>query len=137
MPIQYKDGIVKEHIYKNVCGLFDVSHMGQFLEGDNTLTGALEKLFADLNSLKINCSKYSFLLNSDGGIIDDLIITKTTKGFSIILNARCKENDIKQISQFLGKNHKYFLNNDLSLIALQGPKSVEILEKLITGVSNL
>ena len=53
------------------------------------------------------------------------------------MNAACKENDIKQISQFLGKNHNYFLNNDLSLIALQGPKSVEILEKLIPGVSNL
>ena len=140
MPIQYKDGIVKEHIStRTYAGFFDVSHMGQFfLEGDNSLTGALEKIIpADLNSLKINCSKYSFLLNSDGGIIDDLIITKTTKGFSIILNAACKENDIKQISQFLGKNHKYFLNNDLSLIALQGPKSVEILEKLIPGVSNL
>ena len=140
MPIQYKDGIVKEHIStRTYAGFFDVSHMGQFfLEGDETLTDALEKIIpADLKSLKINHSKYSFLLNNDGGIIDDLIVTKTEKGFCIILNAACKENDVKQISQFLGKDHKYFLNNDLSLIALQGPKSVEILEKLIPGVSNL
>ena len=140
MPIQYKDGIVKEHIStRTYAGFFDVSHMGQFfLEGDETLTEALEKIIpADLKSLKVNHSKYSFLLNNDGGIIDDLIVTKTKKGFCIILNAACKENDIKQISKFLGNNHKHLLNNDLSLIALQGPKSVEILEKLIPGVSNL
>ena len=140
MPIQYKDGIVKEHIStRTFAGFFDVSHMGQFfLEGDETLTEALEKIIpADLKSLKINHSKYSFLLNNDGGIIDDLIVTKTEKGFCIILNAACKENDIKQISQFLGSNHKQQLNNELSLIALQGPKSVEILEKLLPGVSNL
>ena len=109
MPIQYKDGIVKEHISTRThAGFFDVSHMGQFfLEGDETLTLALEKIIpADLKNLKVNHSKYSFLLNNDGGIIDDLIITKTEKGFCIILNAACKENDIKQISQFLTKNHK-------------------------------
>ncbi len=140
MPIQYKDGIVKEHIStREHAGFFDVSHMGQFfLEGDDTLSDALEKIIpADLKSLKINHSKYSFLLNNNGGIIDDLIVTKNDKGFCIILNAACKENDIKQISQFLGKNHKYILNNELSLIALQGPKSVEILEKLIPGVKDL
>ena len=140
MPIQYKEGIVKEHIStRSHAGFFDVSHMGQFfLEGDNTLIEALEKIIpADLNNLKINHSKYSFLLNEEGGIIDDLIITRTEKGFCIILNAACKENDIKQISQFLTKNHKHLLNNNLSLIALQGPKSVEILEKLIPGVANL
>ncbi len=140
MPIQYKDGIVKEHISTRThAGFFDVSHMGQFfLEGDETLIGALEKIIpSDLKSLKVNHSKYSFLLNDNGGIIDDLIVTKTVKGFCIILNAACKENDIKYISQFLGKNHKYLLNNELSLIALQGPKSVEILEKLIPGVSEL
>ena len=140
MPIQYKDGIVKEHISTRThAGFFDVSHMGQFfLEGDETLIESLEKIIpADLKNLKVNHSKYSFLLNNEGGIIDDLIITRTKKGFCIILNAACKENDIKQISQFLKKNHKHLLNNDLSLIALQGPKSVEILEKLIPGVANL
>ena len=140
MPIQYKDGIVKEHISTRThAGFFDVSHMGQFfLEGDETLIEALEKIIpSDLKSLKINHSKYSFLLNNEGGIIDDLIVTKTKNGFCIILNAACKDNDIKHISKFLGKNHKHLLNNDLSLIALQGPKSVEILEKLIPGVSKL
>ena len=101
MPIQYRDGIVKEHISTRThAGFFDVSHMGQFfLEGDETLEEALEKIIpSDLKSLKLNHSKYSFLLNDNGGIIDDLIVTKTNKGFCIILNAACKENDIKPVS---------------------------------------
>ena len=140
MPIQYAEGIVKEHIStRTYAGFFDVSHMGQFfLEGDNSLEKALEKIIpADLSSLKVNQSKYSFLLNDNGGIIDDLIITRTDKGFCIILNAACKENDVKQISKHLSKDHKNYLNSDLSLIALQGPKAVTILEKLIPNVSKL
>ena len=140
MPIQYSDGIVKEHIStRTFAGFFDVSHMGQFfLEGDLTLDNALEKIIpADLSLLKLNQSKYSFLLNDNGGIIDDLIITRTDKGFCIILNAACKENDIKQISKYLNSEHKNYLNTDLSLIALQGPKAATILEKIIPNVSNL
>ena len=140
MPIQYSEGIVKEHIStRTYAGFFDVSHMGQFfLEGGQTLVKALEKIIpADLNSLKLNQSKYSFLLNDNGGIIDDLIITRTNKGFCIILNAACKENDVNQISKYLSSEHKNYLNPDLSLIALQGPESVKILEKFIPGVSNL
>ena len=140
MPIQYSEGIVKEHIStRTYAGFFDVSHMGQFfLEGDHTLSKALEKIIpADLSSLKLNQSKYSFLLNDKGGIIDDLIITRTDKGFCIILNAACKKNDVKQISKYLSSGHKNFLNSDLSLIAVQGPKSVQILEKIIPGVANL
>jgi len=140
MPIQYSEGIVKEHIStRTYAGFFDVSHMGQFfLEGDKTLDDALEKIIpADLSSLKLNQSKYSFLLNDNGGIIDDLIITRTDKGFCIILNAACKENDIKQISKYLSSEHKNYLNSDLSLIALQGPKAKTIIEKIIPNVSKL
>ena len=140
MPIQYKDGIVKEHISTRThAGFFDVAHMGQFfLEGDDTLIESLEKIIpADLKNLKINHSKYSFLLNNEGGIIDDLIITRTEKGFCIILNAACKDNDVKQISQILDTRQKYFLDNNLSWIALQGPKAVGILEKLVPGVGKL
>ena len=84
MPIQFSEGIVKEHIStRTYAGFFDVSHMGQFfLEGDETLNKALEQIIpADLCSLKLNQSKYSFLLNDSGGIIDDLIITKLVKDF--------------------------------------------------------
>jgi len=141
MPIQYSDGIVKEHIStRKFAGFFDVSHMGQFyIEGEgSSLDEALEKIIpADLKSLNVNQSKYSFLLNSEGGIIDDLIITRRKNGFYIVLNAACKENDIKHISKNLTKNHKFYLCSKNSLIAVQGPKSSEILEKKIKGISNL
>ena len=115
MPIQYKDGIVKEHISTRTHAGFDVSHMGQFfLEGDETLTEALEKIIpADLKSLKVNHSKYSFLLNNSGGIIDDLIVTRTSNGL-YDANAACKDNDVKQIARFLEKT----INIHLTMIFL-------------------
>jgi aminomethyltransferase len=85
----------------------------------------------------VNQLKYSFLLNSEGGIIDDLIITRRENGFYIVLNAACKNNDIKHISKNLNENHKFYLCSKTSLIAVQGPKSSEILEKKIKGISNL
>jgi len=139
MPIQYSDGIIKEHIStRTYAGFFDVSHMGQFYISGENLETALEKIIpADLKNLKVNQSKYSFLLNDSGGVIDDLIITRREKSFCIILNAACKENDIKQISKYLDANHKFHLCTQTSLIAVQGPKAAGILEKYIKGISDL
>ena len=140
MPVQYSSGIVEEHkITRTNAGLFDVSHMGQLLiEGNGSLSDELEKIIpVDLKKIKLNQSKYSFLTNEKGGIYDDLIITKVDNGFSIILNAACKDNDFKIIKNSLGNKFKLSLYKNLSLIALQGPKSSEILEKIISGVSSL
>ena len=104
MPIQYSSGIIEEHkITRSNSGIFDVSHMGQlFIYGENNLTKDLEKIFpVDLENLKINSSKYSFLMNEDAGIYDDLIITKIDGGYLIILNASCKDNDFKILSNLL------------------------------------
>ena len=140
MPIQYSDGIVKEHIStRTYAGFFDVSHMGQlYIAGGSSLDDELEKIIpADLKNLNMNQSKYSFLLNSEGGIIDDLIITRQKNGFYIVLNAACKDNDIKHLSKNLTENHKFYLCSKTSLIAVQGPKSSEILEQNIKGISCL
>ena len=140
MPIQYKDGIIKEHICtRESCGFFDVSHMGQlFISNNEDLEKNLEKIIPlDFKEIKINQSKYSFLINEKGGVIDDLIITRVKKGFNIILNAACKENDIKEISNCLNSTNKFELRQDLSLIALQGPKFEEILETIIKDVKKL
>ena len=119
--------------------MFDVSHMGQlFIEKNVDLEKELEKIIpTDLKNIQLNQSKYSFLINEEGGIHDDLIVTKVEKGFNIILNAACKENDYKIIKDALGDKFKIILNKDLSLIALQGPKASEILEGIIKGVSSL
>ena len=104
MPIQYKDGIIQEHKFtRENAGIFDVSHMGQlFISGADDLTKDLEKIFpVNLKNLKINQSKYSFLMNDEGGIHDDLIITKMKDGYLIILNAACKNQDFEIIQKKL------------------------------------
>tara|TARA_B100001057_G_scaffold253638_1_gene253848 strand:- start:577 stop:1683 length:1107 start_codon:yes stop_codon:yes gene_type:complete len=140
MPIQYPYGIVEEHKFtRNHSGIFDVSHMGQlFIYGNIDLISDLEKIFPlNLKDLKINHSKYSFLMNDEAGIYDDLIITKIEKGFMIILNAACKENDFKILSKLLNNKYKMVLDEKRSLIAIQGPKSVEILNEIISEVKDL
>ena len=140
MPIQYSTGIIEEH--KNTrekAGIFDVSHMGQlFIKGDEALAKDLEKIFpTELSNAKLNQSKYSFLMNEEAGIHDDLIITKVEGGFNIVLNAACKHTDLKLLSTLLDNKYEMILSEELSLIAIQGPKAVKILEKIINGVSNL
>ena len=140
MPIQYSDGIVEEHKFtRNHSGIFDVSHMGQlFIYGDHSLIEDLEKIFPlDLKNLKLNHSKYSFLMNDEAGIYDDLIITKLENGFLIILNAACKDNDYKILNKLLNNKYKMVLDEKKSLIAIQGPKSVKILNDIVDGVKNL
>ena len=140
MPIQYSTGIVEEHRFtRTKVGFFDVSHMGQLsIEGKVDLELALEKIIPiDIKSIKLNQSKYSFLTNEKGGIYDDLIVTKLAKGFNIILNAACKKNDFKIINSALGDKFKLILHKDLSLIALQGPRASEVLEKIVNKVSSL
>ena len=140
MPIQYSSGIIEEHKFtRSNSGIFDVSHMGQlFIYGDDNLTEDLEKIFPlDLKNLKLNSSKYSFLMNEEAGIHDDLIITKVEGGFNIVLNAACKYSDFKLLSKLLDNKYEMILSEELSLIAIQGPKAAKILEKIISGISEL
>ena len=140
MPIQYSEGIVEEHKFtRNHSGIFDVSHMGQlFIYGGDELIKDLEKIFPlDLKNLKLNHSKYSFLMDKDAGIQDDLIITKIDEGFLIILNAACKDNDFKILKELLKEKYKMVLDENRSLIAIQGPKSSQILNEVVDGVKDL
>jgi len=140
MPIQYSSGIIEEHKFtRSNSGIFDVSHMGQlFIYGDDNLTEDLEKIFPlDLKNLKLNSSKYSFLMNDKAGVHDDLIITKLEEGFLIILNAACKDNDFKILTSLLKDKYKMVLDDQRSLIAVQGPKSVDILNQILEKVEDL
>ena len=140
MPIQYKSGIITEHnMTRNKSGIFDVSHMGQlFIKDKDDLTENLQKIFpTDLKKLSINQSKYSFLMKENGGIYDDLIITKIEDGYMIILNAACKKNDLLIIKSKLDNKFELILRDDLSLVAIQGPESKDILEKIIPGVKKI
>ena len=140
MPIQYKSGIIQEHKFtRENAGIFDVSHMGQlFITGSDQLTDDLEKIFpVNLKNLKINQSKYSFLMNEQGGIYDDLIITKLKDGYLIILNAACKKQDFEIIKKKLDDKYELNLDESLSLIAIQGPKAKDVLGKAVSNITNL
>ena len=140
MPIQYKSGIIQEHKFtRENAGIFDVSHMGQlFITGSDQLTDDLEKIFpVNLKNLKINQSKYSFLMNEQGGIYDDLIITKLKDGYLIILNAACKKQDFEIIKKKLNDKYELNLDESLSLIAIQGPKAKDVLGKVVSNITNL
>ena len=140
MPIQYSSGIIEEHkSTRENAGIFDVSHMGQlFIKGDDVLAKDLEKIFpTELSNAELNQSKYSFLMNDEAGIYDDLIITKVEGGFNIVLNAACKDSDFKLLSNLLANKYEMTLSEELSLVAIQGPKAAKVLEKIINGISNL
>ena len=140
MPIQYKSGIIQEHKFtRENAGIFDVSHMGQlFITGSDQLTNDLEKIFpVNLKNLKINQSKYSFLMNEQGGIYDDLIITKLKDGYLIILNAACKKQDFEIIKKKLDDKYELNLDESQSLIAIQGPKAKDVLGKVVSNITNL
>jgi len=140
MPIQYAAGIVNEHNQvRNSAGIFDVSHMGQFsIVGDDSVCASIEKVIPiDLSKLKMNQSKYSFLMNEQGGIDDDLIVTRVEKGINIVLNAACKHNDVQVLQSVLPNPDCATLHDHLSLIAIQGPKAVSIVDAMIPGVANL
>src|SRR3712207_1623213 len=102
MPIQY-EGIIAEHRWtRESAGLFDVSHMGQLIVAGAGAEKALEALLpADLAILKDGRLRYSLLLTEDGGIIDDLMVTRRGDHFYLVVNGATKEGDIEHIQSLL------------------------------------
>jgi len=141
MPVQYPDGMLKEHEWVRAgnVGLFDVSHMGQvILEGQAGQTNVAQFLSHITPTSFINVpnflAKYTVLTNQNGGIIDDLIITRlSTDKFFVVINAGCKEKDIAWILQNLPANIKFTPLDNRSLIAIQGEKAEQILQNFIVG----
>ena len=136
MPINYKQGIINEH--KNVrkhSGIFDVSHMGQVLIETNYLhINNLEKYIPlKLNNLEKNKSNYTFLLNENGGVVDDLIVSLieiNSKSFLyIVYNASRKNEDEKIFFKCTPKVE--ILHEKNCLFAIQGPESIEVLNNII------
>lgn len=140
MPVQYPAGIMAEHNWtRESAGLFDVSHMGQaFLVGPDheTTARALEALIpADIVNLPPGKQRYSQLLNEDGGILDDLMVTRSADpdedgALLLVVNAACKIADYAHIEARLPANVKLVKAEHRGLIALQGPKAEEALAAL-------
>lgn len=138
MPVQY-EGIIAEHLWtRENAGLFDVSHMGQlFIHGQNA-DAALEKLLpADLRGASDMRPKYSLLLEDDGGIIDDLMITRRGEDFYVVVNGATKYGDIRVFEAGLPSDVIVDYMKEQALLALQGPRAVEVLETIIPGIGAL
>ncbi len=135
MPVQYETGMLKEHnwVREGNVGLFDVSHMGQFfIEGENVVEFLNKITPTNFAISKLNQAKYTVLTNENGGIIDDLIITKfSDTKFFIVLNAACKEKDSTWIKKNLPTNLKFEELEGRSLIAIQGAKAESVLQKFV------
>ena len=140
MPVQYPMGILTEHNWtREKAGLFDVSHMGQaFLLGPDheTTARALEALVpADIVNLAPGKQRYSQLLDENGGILDDLMVTRSIEpdedgALLLIVNAACKTADYAHIEARLPANVKLVRAEHRGLIALQGPAAAEALAAL-------
>ena len=129
LPLQYKDGgFIAEHLaVREAAGFFDVSHMGQASVVGKDAAAALSRLLpADIDGMTPGQSKYTQLLNDNGGIVDDLIVGRETDGFFVVVNASRKEIDFdlmeKTFSQFADAQLR--LLPDWALVAVQGPGAV-------------
>lgn len=134
MPVQY-DGILAEHQWtRESAGLFDVSHMGQLYVSGEGVEAALEAILPiDLATLKPFAPRYSMLLDEDGGILDDLMVTRWSSGFYLVINGATKWDDIAHLREHLPDEITLSHLDDTALLALQGPKAFAALERVVTG----
>jgi aminomethyltransferase len=138
MPIQY-EGIIAEHLWtRESAGLFDVSHMGQLMLSGEGVDAALEALVPrDVAALGEGRMGYSLLLNEAGGILDDLMITRTPMGLYLVVNGAVKWDDIGHLREHLPDEIAISHMEDRALLALQGPKAVDALKRVVPGVDKL
>ncbi|MDU8886932.1 glycine cleavage system aminomethyltransferase GcvT [Yeosuana sp. MJ-SS3] len=133
MPVQYEGVNIEHETVRHAVGVFDVSHMGEFLiEGEHALELIQKVSSNDASKLTIGKAQYSCLPNDDGGIVDDLIIYRVKeKTYLLVVNASNIEKDWNWIHS---KNDvgaiMRDLSNDYSLLAIQGPKAIEAMQSL-------
>ena len=139
MPVRYPAGIMAEHTHtRTAAGLFDVSHMGQLrLTGDGAVA-ALERLVpGDIAGLAPWAMRYTQFTNEDGGILDDLIATRTDDGLLLVVNASCKDADIVHLQRRLDAGVDLTVLAERALVALQGPEAAAVLERHAPGCAGL
>lgn len=134
MPVQYK-GIKVEHAaVRNAVGVFDVSHMGEFfISGPEALDLIQKVTVNDASKLVPGKAQYSCMCYEDGGIVDDLIVYKLFEEnqFILVVNASNIEKDLAWINANNIFDAQVYDNSpDTALLAVQGPKSLETLQKL-------
>ena len=134
MPIQY-EGIVAEHEWtRTSAGLFDVSHMGQLLLSGPDLDAAVEAVLPiDLSTLKLGQQRYSLLLDENGGVLDDLMVSRWPEHLYLVVNGATKWDDIGHLREQLPDDITLNHLEDRALLALQGPKAADALARHAQG----
>ncbi|MFV0237482.1 MAG: glycine cleavage system aminomethyltransferase GcvT [Flavobacteriales bacterium] len=133
MPVQYEGVNIEHKAVRENCGVFDVSHMGEFIFKGDRVIELLQKLVCnDVTKIAINQAQYGAMMYENGGIIDDLILYRLDeKEFLMVVNAANIEKDFDWINQQndLGVTVTDISEN-IALLAVQGPKTVTILQPL-------
>lgn len=141
MPVQYPLGVMKEHLHtREAAGLFDVSHMGQILLRGENAARALETLVpVDIIDLPAGLQRYAMFTDADGGILDDLMVANLGDDtLYLVVNAACKDQDLAHLKQHIGEQCQIeSLFEERALLALQGPKAVDVLARLAPEVSKM
>jgi aminomethyltransferase len=138
MPVQYT-GIVDEHqAVRNNVGMFDISHMGQFVVAGNDARAWLNTMLTNnIDKLDVGQGQYTFLLNEEGGIIDDLIAYRTENDiFLLVVNAARAEEDLAWLEKHLtstgvAETSVYNRSNEFGGVAIQGPRITDLFRALI------
>jgi aminomethyltransferase len=134
MPIQY-EGIVAEHTWtRESAGLFDVSHMGQLVLSGPGLDAAVEAVLPiDLSTLKLGQQRYSLLLDENGGVLDDLMVSRWPEALYLVVNGATKWDDMGTLREALPDEVTLNYLDDRALLALQGPKAADALARHTAG----
>ena len=135
MPIYYTSIIQEHNSVRNNAGLFDVSHMGEFhLSGPDSESFLQKMTVNDVGQLYEGRAQYSAMCYDSGGIVDDLLIYKKVNGYMLVVNATNRKKDYQWLYSNLGKNvYLEDHSDEMSLIAIQGPKSRNILQRIVSS----
>ena len=140
MPVQYPDGIMKEHLgCRNSAGLFDVSHMlGVKVTGKDRVAFMEKLCTADLAALPDGMGSLTVITNDQGGVIDDCIVTNAGDHLYMVINAGHEEIDLPHIKKYMdefvaaGGDVSFETLPNNGILALQGPKAAAVLQKLVS-----
>src|SRR5688572_17174849 len=134
MPVQYPTGITAEHnAVREGCGLFDVSHMGEFMiRGKDAVAFANYVTSNDVAALDVGQVQYSTILNEGGTIEDDCLVYRYADRIMMVVNASNREKDFEHISRYTAPFEVTLedISDDVALLALQGPNAEKILSRL-------
>jgi len=134
MPISYTGINDEHHAVRNNVGVFDVSHMGEFiLKGENALSLIQQISSNDASKLTNGQAQYSSILNQNGGIVDDMLVycVEQNKVYMLVVNASNIKKDWDWIQEFnQGKVDMHNISENTCLLAIQGPNATKVLQSL-------